>query len=200
MRYIKALGIVGGALAVAAALAISASATAQSGTAVKIGRSNLGRVLVDSHGKTLYMWAHDKGRRSTCYGDCAEYWPPLITRGRPMARPGAQAGLLGTSRRRDGRLQVTYGGHPLYYFVQDAKPGQTKGEGLTAFGGRWDPVYAYGTAVRKRTSSGGYGAQTAPIQASVIAPRAGDRAGVGGTFSVDVSLQARNAAANSLLS
>jgi predicted lipoprotein with Yx(FWY)xxD motif len=200
-HYLKPLALVALAFAAVAIVAVSASATANSGAVVKTGPSKLGQILVDAKGKTLYLWAHDKGRRSTCYGDCAEYWPPLISRGRPLARGSAQAGLLGTSRRRDGRMQVTYAGHPLYYFVQDTKPGQTKGEGLTGFGGRWDPVSAAGTAVRKRTSSGGgYGAQTAPIQADVIAPRAGDRAGVGGTFSVDLSLQARNATGNSLLS
>jgi len=199
MHYVKGLALVGATALAGAILAASALATGQGGSAVKIGQSSLGRILVDSHGKTLYLWAHDTGHKSTCYGDCAAYWPPLITHGSPSARGGAQAGLLGTSKRRDGRLQVTYAGHPLYYFVQDTKPGQTKGEGLTGFGGRWDPVSAAGTAVRKRSSSG-YGAQTAPLQASVITPLPGDRAGVGGTFSVDLSLQARNAIGNSLLS
>src|SRR5262245_6600983 len=199
MRYIKALGIVGGALAVAAALAISASATAQSGTAVKIGRSNLGRVLVDSHGKTLYIWAHDKGRKSTCYGDCAEYWPPLLTKGKPSARAGAQARLLGASRRRDGRMQVTYAGHPLYYFVQDTKAGQTKGEGLTGFGGRWAPVQATAAAGRKRSTDADGSYSSTPLKATVLSPRPGDRAGVGGTFSVDLSLEARTSSANNLL-
>jgi predicted lipoprotein with Yx(FWY)xxD motif len=201
-RYFKPLALVALAFAAIAILAVSASATAKSGAVVKIGPSKLGRILVDSHGKTLYLWAHDKGRRSTCYGDCAEYWPPLITHGKPSARGGAMASLLGTSRRTDGRLQVTYAGHPLYYFVQDTKPGQTKGEGLTGFGGRWDPLSATGKAVRKGATSGGsgYGNQAAPLQASVISPRAGDIAGVGGTFSVDLSLQARTQNANSLLS
>src|SRR5262249_57250948 len=112
----------------------------------------LGRVLVDSRGKTLYLWAHDKTSKSTCYGDCASYWPPLITTGRPRAFAGANSTLLGTTRRTDGRLQVTYAGHPLYYFVQDARAGQTKGEGLTGFGGRWDPGSACGSAVRKGLS------------------------------------------------
>ena len=203
MHYLKPLALLALALAAVAVLAVSASATANGGAVVKVGSSKLGRILVDSKGKTLYLWAHDKGRQSTCYGDCAEYWPPLLTRGQPLARAGAQANLLGTSRRRDGRLQVTYAGHPLYSFVQDTKPGQTKGEGLTGFGGRWDPVSPAGKAVRKGSSpgsGGGYGNQAAPLQASVISPRAGDVAGAGGTFSVDVSLQARTRAANSLLS
>jgi predicted lipoprotein with Yx(FWY)xxD motif len=199
MRYLKPLVTAAGALAVAAILAISASAMVGGGTVVKVGSSNLGRILVDSHGKTLYMWAHDKTSRSTCNGDCAEYWPPLVTHGRPSAAAGARAKLLGTTRRRDGRLQVTYAGHPLYYFVQDTKAGQTKGEALTGFGGRWDPVSAAGRAVRARSvaAASSYGA--APLKATVISPRPGDSAGIGGTFSVDLSLQARTARANSLL-
>ena len=200
MRYLKSLGIAAGALAAAAVLAVSAVASGQSGAAVKIGSSNLGRILVDSHGKTLYMWAHDKSAKSTCYGDCAGYWPPLITQGRPMAGGGAHANLLGASRRSDGRMQVTYAGHPLYYFVQDAKAGQTKGEGLTGFGGRWDPLSAAGRAVRKASTMSADAYNSAPLKLSVISPRAGDSAGSGGTFTVDLSLQARNAQANALLS
>ena len=184
-----------------AAIAASWASAAGGGAIVKVGSTGLGRVLVGAQGKTLYIWAHDKSSTSTCNGDCAEYWPPLITKGRPQAIAGANSKLLGTSKRKDGRLQVTYAGHPLYYFVQDTKAGQTNGEGLTDFGGRWDPVSAAGRAVRKQTGGGGgsYGEDAAPLQASIIAPGAGDTAGVAGTFSIEVSLQARNAQSNSLL-
>jgi predicted lipoprotein with Yx(FWY)xxD motif len=199
MRYLKPLAVAVAAT-VAVGLIVTSIATASgSGTVVKVGPSNLGRVLVDAHGKTLYLWAHDKTAKSTCYGDCAEYWPPLLTRGKPLTAGGANASLLGTSRRSDGRIQVTYAGHPLYYFVQDRKPGQTTGEGLTGFGGRWDPVSAVGNAVRKGGSSSTQGYQQAPLKASVISPGPGDSAGVGGTFSVDLSLEARTTQANSLL-
>ena len=191
------------ALALAATVLTAAAVADNKGSAVvKIGPSKLGRILVDSRGKTLYLWAHDKGAKSTCYGQCAAYWPPLTTAGRPIARSGARSELLGTTRRADGRMQVTYNHHPLYYFAGDKRAGQTAGEGLTGFGGRWDPLSAAGKAVRKGSGSGsgsGYGDQS-PLQASVISPRAGDRAGVGGTFSVDLSLQARTADANNLLS
>jgi len=191
---------------VLAVLAIGAgSAFAAGGNAiVKVGPSSLGRVLVDAHGKTLYIWAHDKSPKSTCNGECATYWPPLLSKGRPQAIAGANSKLLGTSKRTDGQMQVTYAGHPLYYFALDTKAGQTKGEGLTDFGGRWDPVSAAGKAIRKSGndtsgSGGGYGAKAAPLQASIISPGAGDTAGAGGTFSVEVSLQARTAQSNSLL-
>jgi predicted lipoprotein with Yx(FWY)xxD motif len=200
MRYLKPFAVAVAAT-VAVGLIVTSIATASgSGTVVKVGPSKLGRVLVDAHGKTLYLWAHDKTAKSTCYGDCAEYWPPLLTRGKPLAAGGANASLLGTSRRSDGRIQVTYAGHPLYYFVQDRKPGQTTGEGLTGFGGRWDPVSAVGSAVRKGGGSSTQGYQQAPLKATVISPGPGDSAGVGGTFSVDLSLEATTAQANSLLS
>ena len=209
MHHAKGFALSGIAVLVAGAiLAATAGATAQSRTVVKVGPSNLGRILVDSHGKTLYLWAHDKGKKSTCYGDCAMYWPPLLTRGMPVARSGARAGLLGTTRRHDGRLQVTYAGHPLYYFVQDTKPGQTTGEGSTGFGGRWDPLSSGGKAVRSTSPGGSYGAPKSaaatygarPLKANVISPTPGASAGASGTFSVDVSLQARKRTANHLLS
>jgi predicted lipoprotein with Yx(FWY)xxD motif len=198
MRFTRILTVAALALT-ATALAAAALAASHGGAVVKVGQSNLGRIIVDSHGKTLYMWAHDKAGKSTCYGKCAAYWPPLTTAGKPIAQSGARSALLGTTRRADGRMQVTYNRHPLYYFAGDKKAGQTAGEGLTGFGGRWNPLSAAGNPVRKGGSPG-YGNQAAPLQASVISPRAGDRAGVGGTFSVDLSLQARTADANSLLS
>jgi predicted lipoprotein with Yx(FWY)xxD motif len=208
MHYRKQFVLLAAAVAVAAIVTAFATAAGSSGTVVKLGTTNLGRVVVDVHGKTLYIWAHDKTSKSTCNGDCAEYWPPLLTRGKPIATGGANAALLGTTRRKDGRLQVTYAGHPLYYFVQDSKAGQTKGEGLTGFGGRWDPVSAVGTAVRKKSAqptgsgsgSGSGSYSDAPIKATVISPGPGDSAGVGGTFSVDLSLEAQTVQANSLLS
>jgi predicted lipoprotein with Yx(FWY)xxD motif len=199
-RSFKRLVLLAAVLAITTVV-VAAAWAAGGGAVVKVGSTGLGRVLVDAHGKTLYIWAHDKSSTSTCNGDCAGYWPPLVTKGRPQAIAGANSRLLGTSKRKDGRMQVTYAGHPLYYFVQDTKAGQTKGEGLTGFGGRWDPISASGRAVRKQTGGGGgsYGADAAPLQASVISPGAGDTAGTAGTFSVEVSLQARNAQSNSLL-
>ena len=134
----------------AAVLTTAAAAATRSGALIKLHQSSLGQVLADSHGRTLYLWAHDKHHKSTCYGACAVYWPALTTKGKPKAIGGARKTLLGTTRRRDGRMQVTYHGHPLYRFSGDTRAGQTSGEGLTDFGGRWDPVSAAGVAVRNR--------------------------------------------------
>jgi predicted lipoprotein with Yx(FWY)xxD motif/Ca2+-binding RTX toxin-like protein len=133
----------------AAVFATGAAAASHGGAVVKLGHSGLGRIIVDSRGKTLYLWAHDKRGKSTCYGKCAKAWPALITRGKPRAISGARSALLGTTRRADGRMQVTYRRHPLYYFVGDKRAGQSAGEGLVAFGGRWYAVSAAGTAVKK---------------------------------------------------
>jgi predicted lipoprotein with Yx(FWY)xxD motif len=131
------------ALAAATALAATAAAvafaggSASGGTAVKIANTKLGRVLVDSKGITLYDFVKDKGTTSVCYGACAALWPPLLTTSKPVAGTGVKASLLGTTKRKDGKLEVTYGGHPLYYFVTDRKPGQTTGQGVNQFGGPW---------------------------------------------------------------
>ena len=90
-----------------------------------------------SHWLTLYDFHKDKGTKSACYGSCAKIWPPLTSAGTPVAAAGAQASLLGSSPRSDGTTQVTYGGHPLYTYVGDSKPGETSGNGLTEFGGSW---------------------------------------------------------------
>jgi predicted lipoprotein with Yx(FWY)xxD motif len=99
--------------------------------------SELGAVLVDSNGMTIYDFHKDKGGESSCYGACAEAWPPLVTAGEPRVDNGASASKLGTTERDDGTLQVTYAGHPLYTFVQDRKPGEANGNDVSAFGAEW---------------------------------------------------------------
>ena len=114
-----------------------AGGTQAGGAKVSIAKSPLGGILVDSKGITLYDFVKDKGGSSSCYGACAALWPPLITKGKPHAGQGLRASLLGTTKRKDGKLEVTYKGHPLYYFVSDRKPGQTTGQGVNQFGGPW---------------------------------------------------------------
>ena len=183
------------------AQATPAPSHASSGTAVHLGATGLGRVLVDAKGLTLYLWAHDTTSKSTCSGDCAQYWPPLTTGGAPVAGTGVNGSLLGTTKRADGAMQVTYAGHPLYHFVQDAKPGDTNGEGLTGFGGRWDPVSSAGGPVQKMAAMGDTASyRSVPsIDARVIFPRPGARAGRNGTFSVDLELRARSTSSNDQL-
>jgi predicted lipoprotein with Yx(FWY)xxD motif len=123
-----------------------ASAAPSSGAVVRVAKSNLGRMLVDGRGRTLYLFQADRTGRSACSGTCASFWPPLLSKGKPHAGAGIAASRLGTIKRPGGGTQVTYAGHPLYTFSLDKKAGQTKGEGLDDFGARW---YAVGTNGRK---------------------------------------------------
>src|SRR6266566_8675194 len=136
MKLLAALAVSAAFASFAAAFAF-ATGTKSSGTTVAVAKSRLGRILVDSKGITLYDFVKDKGGASSCYGACAALWPPLITKGKPHAGPGVRASLLGTTKRKDGKLEVTYNHHPLYYFVTDRKPGQTTGQGVNQFGGPW---------------------------------------------------------------
>ena len=140
----------GAALAFATAATVALAGNGSSGGArVNVAMSHLGRILVDSKGITLYDFPPDKGTTSVCYGACAALWPPLLTHGKPVAGPGVRASLLGTTRRKDGKLEVTYGGHPLYYFVTDRKPGQTTGQGINQFGGPWWVISPAGKEIHR---------------------------------------------------
>ena len=104
-----------------------------------------GRILTDGKGRSLYLFTGDGKNTSTCYGECAQNWPPLLVSDKPRAGQGVAANLLGTTQRRDGTLQVTYNGWPLYYHAKDEKPGDAYGQGA---GGTWFLVSPYGVAVR----------------------------------------------------
>ena len=150
--WIKLLAaLVGSVLVAATAAALALAGDARTGGAhVNIAKSHLGRILVDSKGITLYDFPPDKGKVSVCYGACAALWPPLITHGKPVAGRGVRASLLGTTKRKDGKVQVTYGGHPLYYFVTDRKPDQTTGQGLNQFGAPWWVISPAGKEIHRR--------------------------------------------------
>jgi predicted lipoprotein with Yx(FWY)xxD motif len=113
----------------------------------KVG--DLGKVLVNGHGQTLYLFEKDKHGKSACYGSCATFWPPAYTSGKPNAGRGVSSAKLGTVKRRDGKTQVTYNGHPLYAYKGDNKAGQARGEGSKAFGAEWYVVNAKGNKVDK---------------------------------------------------
>ena len=132
---------------ISATLALAGGATG--GAKVAVAKSPLGRILVDSKGITLYDFVKDKGTTSVCYGACAALWPPLITKGKPVAGLGVRASLLGTTKRKDGKLQVTYKGHPLYTFQLDKKAGQTTGEGSNNFGAKWYALAPSGATIDK---------------------------------------------------
>jgi predicted lipoprotein with Yx(FWY)xxD motif len=134
-------------LAVGATGAMAATRTAGRATAVATASSQLGRILVDGQGRTLYLFEKDPKGRSSCTGSCASYWPPLITHGKPAARAAARQSLLGVTRRADGTSQVTYAGQPLYRYVRDTKPGQTNGQGLHVYGAEWYVLSPAGTKV-----------------------------------------------------
>ena len=109
--------------------------------------AKLGTILVDGSGKTVYLFVADKSTSSTCYTSCATIWPPVLTTGAPVAGTGATASLLGTTTRTDGKVEVTYAGHPLYYFIQDKKAGDTTGQGIDGFGGLWWVLSPAGAAI-----------------------------------------------------
>ena len=114
---------------------------------VELASSKFGKILVDSHGRTLYDFVADKTTMSTCYGACASLWPPLTLAGAPKAGAGVRASLLGTTKRTDGSTEVTYNGHPLYYFAGDTKPGETTGQAINQFGAPWYVLTANGTEI-----------------------------------------------------
>jgi len=134
----------------ASASAQAAPAKTPSGHAATLdvaNNSKLGKILVDSQGRTLYLFQKDSGSTSSCTGACASAWPPLRSSGNPVVLGAANASLAGTTARSDGKPQATYNGHPLYSFVMDTEPGDTNGEGLTAFGGTWFAVSPAGNPV-----------------------------------------------------
>src|ERR1700677_4858788 len=115
----------------------SAAPAAVKGTAVSTTSGSQGTFLTGAGGRALYLWEADSGGMSSCSGACAKAWPPLTTKGKPVASGSVKASQLGTIKRSDGTEQVTYDGHPLYYFEGDPKSGTTTGQGSDAFGAKW---------------------------------------------------------------
>jgi predicted lipoprotein with Yx(FWY)xxD motif len=159
-RFLKSRVVAAGA--VVAVLALTAAAIAATGapSQVKTKKTGIGTVIVDgkvSH--TLYLFEKDKGTKSSCNGACAANWPPYLTTAKPKAGAGVKQSLLGTIKRSNGKLQVTYNKHPLYWFKFDKAAGSTKGQDIEAFGGSWYAVSAKGTAIKPSapTGGGGYG-------------------------------------------
>ena len=120
---------------------------------VGVENSNLGKILDNGQGRTLYLFQADTGTTSNCSGACATEWPPL-TSTKPTVGKGASASMIGTTKRSDGKTQVTYNGHPLYTFAGDNSPGDTSGQGVNAFGGLWYALSPAGQQVTTGSSTG----------------------------------------------
>jgi predicted lipoprotein with Yx(FWY)xxD motif len=139
--------IVGAAGVGAASVTSRATAAKTVRPKVTVRKSAYGKVLFDGRSRALYLFTADRGSKSRCYGACAKAWPPFLVRRKPAAKTGARAKLIGTTRRRDGSLQVTYRVRPLYYYVGDGR-GQILCQDVEEYGGHWYVVTSRGTAVR----------------------------------------------------
>ena len=143
------LGMVLGVMGLLAASALAGGAGSQATATLSLRQTNLGHILVSAKGRTLYLFMKDMNGRSACSGSCASYWPPLMRTGTVTVGLGVKRALVGTTKRADGRLQLTYNKHPLYTFALDKSAGQTKGQGSSNFGARWYAISAQGRAVLK---------------------------------------------------
>ena len=143
------------------ATAAPAPPKAADGQAATIGMAStsLGNILVDSQGRTVYLFKKDSGTKSACTGGCAAAWPPVRTSGKPTVGSGLTASKAGTTPRSDGKPQVTYNGHPVYLFQNDQNAGDTNGQGVNAFGAAWYVMSPAGNAITTSgsSSSGGGG-------------------------------------------
>jgi predicted lipoprotein with Yx(FWY)xxD motif len=148
MKAIGLITIVAAAvLLTSLSTALAASDSASRTATVSTAKTGLGKIIVNSRGRTLYLFEKDKRNRSACSGACASYWPPLLAHGKPIAAGGAKQALIGTIKRANGTRQVTYAGHPVYTYVLDTKRGQTTGEGSTLFGAGWDALTPSGKKI-----------------------------------------------------
>jgi predicted lipoprotein with Yx(FWY)xxD motif len=149
---VKRIVVPSAALAALAGLAMAApaGAAAKGPATVKVASSSLGKILVNGSGRTVYMFSKDGRNKDRCatIQTCTSIWPPLTTKGKPVARSGAKASLLGTIKLPSGSLQVTYAGHPLYTYSADVMPHETDYVGTPQFGGTWYAVSSTGGKVK----------------------------------------------------
>ena len=134
--------------AAASAVGVAAAANDASRSTVTVRSSAYGRILFDGRGFALYAFTRDPRGRSACSGACATAWPPYLVQRRARAAVGVKRSLLGTTRRADGRLQVTYAGRPLYYYIGDRRSGQVSCQNVNEFGGLWLVMRPNGQIVR----------------------------------------------------
>jgi predicted lipoprotein with Yx(FWY)xxD motif len=136
----------------------AAAAPAGHGVGISTTKGSAGTYLTGASGRALYLWVADTGGRSNCAGQCAKFWPPVVAKTTPTVSGGATAGDLGTITRADGTKQVTYRGHPLYYFAEDPSAGTDRGQGSDNFGAKWWLVAPSGTAITTKAAASSSGA------------------------------------------
>jgi predicted lipoprotein with Yx(FWY)xxD motif len=117
------------------------------GPRLRVIDSDYGPILAAGRGRALYLFTADKGKTSSCSGDCATAWPPYVVKSKPTALSGVKPGLTGTTRRGDGKLQATYAGHPVYFYTGDNEPGEVLCQAVNEFGGYWYVLRSNGKAV-----------------------------------------------------
>ena len=149
-------------------------------TVIESHAGSAGSFLTNSSGRAVYLWAADSMNKSTCSGACAGAWPPVTTTGKVTAADGAKTADLGTITRSDGSKQVTYDGHPLYYFAGDSGAGQTNGQGSDSFGAKWWLVAPAGTKITVADAAAGAGNSTSTAPASSGGSSAGSSSAGGG--------------------
>ncbi len=159
----------------------SSSASASGTAVIETASSSAGTFLTDGSGRAVYVWANDTGDMSNCNGACAGAWPPVTTGGSATASGGAKASDLGTITRSDGTKQVTYDGHPLYYFSGDSGPGMASGQGSDNFGAKWWLVAPTGSdvtgSVTSFTPGSSAGAPATPAPSAPASAPASKKAG-----------------------
>jgi predicted lipoprotein with Yx(FWY)xxD motif len=133
----------------------AAATPSGSGPTVTATSTSLGKVVTDSRGRTLYLFAKDSGGKSMCAGACSTNWPPYTASSKPAAGSGVSAGAISLVKRADGAKQVTLAGHPLYYFEGDQAAGQLNGQGVNEFGAKWFAVAPSGMQVTAAAKSSG---------------------------------------------
>jgi predicted lipoprotein with Yx(FWY)xxD motif len=161
-----------------AAASSSASASGSAATIIRTATGSGGTFLVDGSGRAVYLWVKDTGGTSACSGACAGAWPPVTVSGTVTASGSAKASDLGTITRPDGTKQVTYDGHPLYYFSGDSGPGTASGQGSDSFGAKWWLVAPTGSDVTASVSS--FTASASGGSAPAATPAASSKSAGGG--------------------
>jgi len=163
----------------------SSASASPGGTVITTAKSTAGTVLASGTGRAIYLWAKDTGTMSNCNGACASAWPPVTTTANATAAGSAKASDIGTITRSDGTKQVTYDGHPLYYFSGDSGPGTANGQGSDAFGAKWWLVAPTGSdvtaGVTSFTAGSSAGAPAAPAPSAPASSPASS--GAGGSWS-----------------